>query len=402
MATIDDAGAAVKTLQEYLAEVQARDRTIDEGWNIEPESPDGQAIAIWTELLANLDEAVLRAYASVDPDTAVGQQLDRIARISGLSRQEGTFSTATVTFTGVNGTVIPPGTEVRNTETETIWETDENVTIDGGTAAVGVTATERGLKSAAIGDLSELPSPIAGVDNVTNDSAASLGRDSESDALLRVRRFKSVAAPGQNQADSLFGAVANAEGVKSAAVYENVTATTDSNGLGPHSVAVFAEGGEIADIQAAIAKRKNPGTGLNATAGFGALEVTSEVETPGGSPLSVTFFRPTLVPVYVDVEITGSLEAFQEQNIKQAIVDYADASLFDGSREGFDDTGFEIGELVPAGKLYTPVNKELAASGYISDLKIGTTSESVNALTVPVDFDALAVFDVDRITVITV
>ena len=402
MATIDEAGAAIKTLNEYLADIRTQYEAIDPAWNIAPESPDGMAIAIWSEALANLDEALIHAYASVDPQTAVGKQLDRIARISGIERKAGTFSTVTVTFSGDSGVVIPVGTEVRNADTGTTWKTDDNALIDGGTATVGVTATEQGPVSAAIGDLSELPSPISGVDSVTNDSAASLGRDPESDALLRVRRFKSVAAPGQNQVDSLFGGVANAEGVKSAAIYENFTDTTDSNGLGPHSVAVFAEGGEIADIQEAIATRKNPGTGLNATAGFGALEITSEVQTPGGNPLSVTFFRPTLIPVYVDVEITGSLQAFQEQNIKEAIVAYADASLFDGSREGFDDTGFEIGESVPVGKLYTPVNKELAASGYISDLKIGTASGSVDALTVSVEFDALAVFDVGRITVTTI
>lgn len=401
MATINEAGAAVKTLQSYLEDVRASYLGIDEGWNISPESPDGQAIAVWCELLALLDEGLIAAYRSVDPDTAVGQQLDRIARISGIERQDGTFSTATVEFSGTNGTVIPTGTEVRNTETDTIWETDSSVEISGGTATVGVTCTTVGPEPAATGDLSVIATPLSGVTSVTNNSPASLGRAVETDALFRVRRNNSVGAPGQNQVDSIFGGVANVDDVKHARVYENYTSTTDSNGLDSHSIAVFADGGAVDDVALAIANRKNPGTGLNAGNAFGANEVTADVETEENSPLTVTFFRPTLSDVYVDVEVTGELASGDEDEIKQAIVDYSLGELFGGSTDGFDKTGFGIGEIVPASKLYTPANRVIGSRGYVSSLTVGTTATPTGS-TVDPGFDGLAVLSTARIAITVV
>lgn len=398
MATINDAGAAVKTLQAYLEQVRAAYQDIDEGWNISPESPDGQAIAVWSELLALLDEQLINAYRSVDPSTAIGQQLDRIARISGIERQDGTFSTAQVTFSGTNGTVVPSGTEVRNSETDTIWETDGSVEITGGEADVGVTCTTVGPEPAAAGDLSVIATPVSGVSSVTNDNAASLGRPVETDALLRVRRNNSVSAPGSNQVDSMFGDVANVDDVKHVRIYENVSGSTDANGLDGHSIAVFVDGGTNQAVAEAIAVNKNPGTGLNADNSF-ANKVQVSVETEEQSPLDVTFYRPEIVTAFLFVEITGSPSSETVADIKEAIVDYANAELFTASTSGFDKTGFGIGEVVPVGKLYTPVNRVLGTSGYVSDLTIGESSGDVTNQSIDPGFNGLVTFNADNITV---
>src|SRR5690625_3510044 len=107
MATINEHGATAITLAEYMERLRAAYLAIDPDWNIEPESPDGQKLAIDAELLANLDEAVIHAYHSVDPNSAVGQQLDRIAQFAAITRQAATPSTAIVTFQGVEGAQIP-------------------------------------------------------------------------------------------------------------------------------------------------------------------------------------------------------------------------------------------------------------------------------------------------------
>lgn len=114
MAEITKDGAVAQTLNAYLTVMRQRYLDIDDGWNINPESPDGLIIAAWCETLANLDEAVINAYHSADPNSAVGQQLDRIAAFAGITRQDATFSTATVVFTGTPLVEIPAGTLVRN------------------------------------------------------------------------------------------------------------------------------------------------------------------------------------------------------------------------------------------------------------------------------------------------
>ncbi len=399
MATITEAGFALKTLQEYLSQVQSAYLDIDSGWNIEPESPDGMAIAIWSELLANLDEALAKAYSSVDPDTAVGQQLDRVARISGIDRKPGTFSTATVTFSGDDGTVIPQGTEVRNSETETIWETDTSVEISGGDASVQVTCTTRGPEPAGAGDLNEIVSPIAGVSSVTNNNAASLGRATENDAALRVRRNLSVASPGKNQVDSTFGRIANIDEVKHARIYENTTSSTDSNGLDPHSMAIFVNGGDTVEIAEAIANTKAPGCGLNADNSF-ANKIQEDVTTDTNSPLTVTFFRPVLTTIYVEVTIQGTLSSETIDDIKQAIVDYSNAELFGSGIQGFDKSGFGIGEIIPASKLHTPVHRVIQDNAYVSSILIGEASDSINQSQIDPGFNGLGVFSKDNISVV--
>lgn len=398
MATIDANGASVKTFRQYLDDITQRYLNIDPGWNLNSESPDGNAIRIWSEILANLDEKLIRAHDSVDPDSAKGVGLDRIARISGLERQEATASTATVTFSGTDGVAIPAGTGVRNVDTDTIWETEQEVTISGGSASVGVVCTTLGPETAGPGDLSEFEQPVSGVSSVTNSASASLGRSRESDASLRSRRFKSVSAPSSNQVASIVGSVADVDGVKAARIYENFSSSVDSNGLGGHSMAIFADGGDTTDIAKAIANRKNPGCSLNSGAGFGATEVTETVDTDSGSSLDVTFFRPNNIDIYVSVEIDGDLSSSSVDRLKQEIVDYANSELlvFGG---GFDFTGFGVGEVVYSGKLYTPVNRIVGENGSTSSITIGTSANSTTDNKIDPGFDGLAVFSTANISV---
>lgn len=400
MAVIDENGYLGKTLNEYLIEIQDALLAIDEGWNINPESPDGQNIAIQSELFANLEEAIAAAYNSVDPRSAIGQQLDRLAFISGIDRQAGTASTASLTFTGANGTFIPAGTLARNVITGTQWGTISSVTISGGSASVSANCTTLGAEPAGSGDISALVSPVGGVTAVTNPSAAVLGREEESDAVFRKRRNDSVAKPGSNQVDSMFAEIANVDAVTQVKIYENFEAVADANGVDPHSLLILVLGGSNADVANAIAAKKNPGCGLNATNTY-PNKVIVQAATPAGNPLEVTFYRPEQVPIYVDVTVNGFLGGIQDQ-IKQAIVDYANGVLFDPEIAAYDETGFEIGETVAAGKLYTAVNKVVADMGYASSILIGDDSGDVNYQTVDPGFNGIGQFDVNNIDVTVV
>lgn len=401
MATVNEFGATATSLLEYMEEIKNAYRAIDPAWNVEPESPDGLAIAIWSELFANLDEQALKSYQSVDPLSAAGVQLDRLGFISGITRQAATASTATVVFSGVDGTAIPAETKIRNTETDTLWETDSFVTISSGTASVGVTCLTLGPEPAAIGSLSVLDEPVGGVQSVTNAQAASLGRAQEGDAIYRVRRDLSVANPSNNQVDSIFAAVANVTGVKRARIYENPEDAADANGVAGHSLLILADGGTDEDVAAAIASRKNPGTGLNAGGAF-ANKVQVLTATPAGNPLTVTFYRPVLTTVYVEVTAAGDLYPSAVDDIKEAIVAYAGATLFDTDGTGFDRTGFDIGDLIAAGKLFTPVNRIIGDTGYALSIKIGTSAGAINLDSIDPGFNGLGVFDEANITVITV
>lgn len=396
MAEITIDGVTGTTLLEYQELMQEQYAAIDPEWNITPESPDGQAIDIWSETLALLDEQVQYAYMSRDPATATGQALNDIAQYANITRQDATFSTAEVVITGVDGTVIPAGNRVRHAETGTAWALDSEVEIAGPTTA-NVTATEAGALTASIGTLTEIADPVAGWASVNNEQAAAQGSDEESDNDFRLRRNQSVSLPGANQVDNIFSAVANVDGVTQARVYENSTSSTDANGLSDHSIAIFVQGGDVDEVRSAIAMKKNPGCGMNRENGIPGEESASTT-TPLGNPLDITFFHPELVTIYVAVTIdTGALSESTKDEIKQAIVDYS-LEGFTGQGDGFTRRGYQIGERVSAGRLYTPVNNIVADQGFVESIFVGASASPASS-SVAIDFNQLAVFDIANIEV---
>lgn len=398
MAEITETGATGTSLAEYKQLIEDGHLAIDPAWNIEPESPDGLRIAMEAELLANLDEQVVMSYLSADPGSAIGQQLNRIAAFCGLTRQAATPSTSTVTFTGVNGTQIPAGTKVRNSETDTLWLTDSAVTISGGTADVGVTCETPGAESAGIGDLSAMASSVGGVTGVSNAAPAIIGREEETDAQFRNRRSLSVSKPGNNQVDSIYAQIADVDGVSRLKIYENYEAVTDSDGILKNSICIFVQGGDDTEIGNAIAAQKAPGCGLNATNTF-PNKVQLTASTPKGNPLDVTFYRPEVVTAFLEIVLGSGTPDGLEEQIKEAVIEYANATLFNTDVESFDNTGFTIGEEVPVGKLYTPVNSVVGSLGYVDSILIGTSPSDISYQSVDPGVNGIVVFDADNITV---
>lgn len=400
MAEITKDGATGTTLSEYKEEIESAYLEIDSSWDIDPSTPDGLAIAVWAEMLANLDEEVLNAYHSVDPNSAIGQQLDRIAMFAGITRQAATHSTASVTFSGENLIEVPAGTLVRHRITGTLWATDVAVITDtNGTATVNVTCQLEGAQTGNAGTLTNIASVVGGVTSVNNDSAASLGLDEETDYAFRVRRNDSVALPGNNQIDTIYSSLVNMDGVKQVRVYENPDSEPDENGVLGHSMAIFIDGADSDDIVTTIATNKNPGCGLNRY--NNEIPNKNSIDTfttVNQQPVNVTYFRPEYFSVYVRVNIVSStLTDADGDDIKQAIVDY---SLYGLTQTvGFAKQGFRIGETIAAGRIFTPVNKLVGSDDYVANISIGLSSDSINLTTIPTRFYELGVFDSENIEV---
>lgn len=398
MAEITKYGVTGKTLQEYKDEVSEKYLAIDSAWNIDPETPDGMAIAVWSELLANLDEEVVNSYHSVDPNSAIGQQLDRIAAFAGIQRQPESFSTDVVEFEGDGLIEVPAGTKVRHRVTGTVWSTDTVVITDtSGRASVSVTCTSAGAQGANPGTLTIIATPVARIRSVTNKQGASLGKAKESNNAFRVRRNYSVALPGNNQIDNIKAALDNVTGVKQSLVHENVESETDEHGVYGHSMAIFIDGGETNDIVLAMATHKNPGCGLNRYNTF-PNKISVDTFTPKGQPVNITFYRPEYVAIYVQVDIkTSTLGEDEKALIKAAIVDYTLVG-FDETT-GFAKQGFRIGEALAAGRLYTPTNYFVGGDDYVSNISIGTSESDITKSVIPVTFNQLGVFSVENIKI---
>lgn len=398
MAEITPTGFVAKTEQQYFDEEQQLYLDIDSNWNLDPSTPDGLKLASDAEKFVQLDEALQQAYNSKDPNKARDLDLDTICAITGTVRNQGTFSSVTLTFTGSNGTIIPIGEEFESVVDGTRWVTQSDVTIAGGTASVAALASIRGSVNADTGTITRIVTTIGGLQTVTNNVPAAAGLDAETNGELRLRRAKSVSRQGNNQISNMIGEVLTVDGVKQCVIFENDTDVDNAfgNGLPPHSIAPLVDGGSDEDVALAIYLKKNPGCTLHAV-GTLVTETVTDPIYPQQTKL-ITFSRPIYVDMNVTVDIAddGTLPANVGDLIASAIVEYSEGDLI-ASESGFNSKGFVIGEDVPVSRINTPVNQVIGQYGnsYVTGLTVnGLTTGLVN-----IDFNETSRWLTTNITV---
>lgn len=415
MASITDQGITGTSLSEYLADLKRRILAIDPDWNLDADSPDGEKLGIDAEMFANLDEGIVAAYRSKDPDSATGEALRNIGKISGVQIREATYSVAPVTVRGTAGTAVPANSQVRSRIDNTVWLTTAPIVIGVSQTGTGfATCTTPGRVLAAAGELTIIGTPYPGWSSVTNGEAAA-GEAAETDIEFRVRRNNSVSLPGSNQKDNMKAAIANVPGVTDVEVLENNSdEPKDPDGIPYTAIAVIVNGGSDADVALAMYTKYNPGTPMYPRYSTktdkwvdapGATGVKVEVVSPRtGNRETMTFQRAIGLPIYVAVSVQrkGNLPSNIEQLIKESIVEDSKRTLFSGEQVvGFNKGGYDIGELVPVGRLYTPVNKVLGQYGdsYITNLTIGRTASAQGLTPIQPGIAEIPTFDPDNIVV---
>lgn len=258
-ATVTDSGISAPDYQTILSQLTGYFRQIYGADSyLEPDSKDGQMIAIYALAMHDANNAVIAAYNSYSPATSTGAALSNNVAINGISRLASGYSNADVLLTGQVGTVIKNG-RVRD-KNGNLWRLPSTVTLDAhGSATVTAVCTQTGQITALPGDISEIATPTRGWQSVTNPAVAATGRPVETDNQLRNRQKKSVALPSRTVLDGIQGAVALLSGVVRQRGFENDTSETDKNGIPSHSVAMIVDGGDVNAIASAIALKKTPG-----------------------------------------------------------------------------------------------------------------------------------------------
>ena len=415
MAEINDQGITGTSLNEYLADLQTRTLAIDPDWNLDPDTPDGEKLGIDAEMLANLDEGIVAAYRAKDPDSATGEALRNIGKISGVAIRDATYSVAPITITGQAGIVLPATSQIRSKVDNTLWLTTAAIVIGVSQSATGfATCVTPGRVLAAAGELTVIGTPYPGWSSVTN-AAAAPGEAAESDVEFRARRNKSVSLPGSNMKDNMLAAVANVPGVTDVKILENNSDDpVDPDGIPYTAIAVIVNGGTDQGIGQAMYSKYNPGTPMYPRYSTktdtwvdppGTTGVKVQINSPStGNIETMTFQRAAALPVhvFVGVQRMGNLPSDIEQRIKDAIVEDSTKKLLSEDQvKGFNQGGYDIGEVVPVGRLYTPVNKVLGQYGdsYITSLTIGLSAGSQGVTPIQPGIAELATFDPDNITV---
>lgn len=386
LAYIDESGYHFADYPTVLAHYQDAYRAVyGNDVYLEPDSQDGQWLAIQAQASYDLMVLFAAVYNSFAPNTASGVPLSRSVKINGIARKVATFSNADLTIVGQAGTAITNGQAEDGNGIK--WNLPASVTIPlSGTIIVNATAVAMGSVQAIAASITKIATPTRGWQTVNNVLAAVPGEPIESDAELRVRQTVSTALPSLSVLDGTLGAVANVPGVTRYKAYENDQNSTDADGIPEHSIAIVVEGGDIQAIGDAIAIKKTPGTGT-----YGTTTVTTYDEY--GVPNDIEFFRPTNVTIGVEVTI-DALQGYTtgyDGLIKQAVADSISA--------------LAIGSDVLITKLYVPANLPGTQPGTTFDISLIRIKKNVGAFgtsNIVIAFNEAAMCALIDVTVVVV
>lgn len=367
-------GIQVQTFQEIYDELAAGYREIyGDDINLDPDSPDGQRVGIEAQARLDLQTYGLTLYQQLDPDFALGQSLNRIIKLAGITRRPANRSQVDVTVTTDRPLTLPEDYQVEDDLGQT-WVTLSERTLVSGANTVTLFAQNFGAVEADANTIDTPVTVVIGVLSVDNPAAATVGRDEETDEELRIRRNRSLSLPATSTVGGLFTALGNIVGVTDLVVYENDQDTTDTErDMPPHSIWPVVEGGAVADIVEAIAKNKTGGTVLKGTVEG---TYTETLQKPNGDEYVIlhemSFDRPVEVRLYVRLTATRK-EASDPVDVAQIQQEVAART-------------FTINENVLASDLYRNVYQ--AGENFIAtDLEVSTDDVAYTDARLETDFD---------------
>lgn len=380
---ISPTGITAPSFQDCLEFLQAQYRAIyGQDVYLEPDSQDGQWIAIQAQGYADCGATLIAIYNSFSPATAQYAALSNNVKINGIRRAIATYSTVSLLLTGQVGTTINQG--VVQDSNGIRWNLPLVVVIpQGGQITVTATCANLGAVPALAGTITIIRTPTLGWQTVTNPTNAVPGSPVEKDGPLRARQAISTSLPSQSILDGIRGAVASVSGVTRSRIYENDGSgkdangnpmPVDANGQPPKTISVTVEGGDDNAVARAIALKKGPGCGTYGTTKIAVIDASNNQAT-------INYFRPTYVAVAVAISI-NPLPGYTNDTgdrIKSAVANYI--------------SGLGIGAAVMLGRLYVPANLpgiDVAATFELLSVKCAAKPNTPQAADVAIAFNQIA------------
>lgn len=326
MAGVEVTGFVKKTFAEIKAELEASERAdISPSLSLAPATVFGQVNGIVSDLLRQCWDVAEGVYRALYPNSAEGDALENICSITGIIRLDKTKSTVTVVATGTPATSIPIGSVISVQTTGDRFVTLATAVIGGGgTVSIDCESEEFGPIAAPAGTLTVIVTPVGGWDSVTNALDAVLGRNIETDVELRARRVQALFNPGGGTLESILAAVSGVSGVTSAFAFENVSLSTNSDGLPGKSFEIVVEGGDDVAICQAIFDNKPAGIFPYGTS-------DEDIVDSQGFSHDINFSRPTEVEMWISLTVVvnpaifgGGIESEGVTLVKQALADFGD------------------------------------------------------------------------------
>ena len=373
--TIGPGGLSIPSLQDIIDYLEAGMLAIYPSANLNPNSPDGQWIALVAQATLDSYQLLAGTYTSFDPSQATGTNLDRDCAYNGVTRNAGTYTQQNVAVT-TSGAVTLPGLD-HSAFPFTVADAQGNQYQLITTTAIPSSGTTSLLFEAAlIGPIQSAPNTITvpvtilpSVTSVNNPTGpSSVGINEEADPSLRIRRANSVALPSKGYLQGLYGALLDIEGVAYAAVYENTGSSTDIYGTPGHSIwcVVDINGSSVGTIENEVANaiyiKRNAGCGLRGN-------ISIPITQVDGSTFNVLFDTSVAENLWVKatvVPITGAVDA--NYIASQVLAQFANS--------------YSIGESADSSSIVAYI-KQIAPNAAVSLEGVSTNGSSWGTLITP-------------------
>src|SRR5690554_3049674 len=416
MAGLTENGFEIKRYQEIVSDQRSKAiELFGAGVDTSVNSILGQLSQLTSLELALLWEGLEDVNNAFNPNAATGKSLDDLASLVGVYRLDAEPTQGSMEFTGRNGTLVPAGTQVSNSDTgdvfsvasdtllsseraysieyqvrsvsdsstytiningvvasyttgvgETVTDlrdglqnaintnadlsfvtaegvdadkltithtiignsfsassNSSSIFADAVTCLVYVRSNELGQVAAASGSITSIDTPVSGLNTITNLTSLIVGRSTETDDELRIRRNRRATQVGKATPEAIARALESLQGVSDAFVIENRTLATDVDGRPPKSYEAVVVGGEVGDIAKSIWD-----TGPAGVETYG--NISQVVEDSNGDAHVISFSRPENVYVTFEVDYQVYDEEIFPANgvqaIRDAIVRYGDST----------------------------------------------------------------------------
>ena len=321
--SFDANGLQVITQNEIVDNLTSEFQEIyGEDINVDSNSPDGQIINTFAQMLEDQYELLSQVNASFDPDQAIGVVLDQRCAINGIQRKAGTYTYVTIDVTADRSVTLDGIDRVPAEQAYTISDNEGNLFVLSATSSINSGTSQLVFRALNVGNVEVLPNTITtpvtiilGVKSVNNPGVAiSQGTNEETDSELRERRKRSVSISNQGYVDGLAAALENLSDVTKVNVYQNRGNTTDADGIPGHSIWVVIQGGTDEEIGQVMDNKVAGGVGMKGSQSVNVQQSDGQVET-------YLFDRPSAQTLYIKLDITPlNGQTIVYDDIKSALV----------------------------------------------------------------------------------
>jgi hypothetical protein len=264
-------------------------KAVDPNLRFTPDTIAGQLTGIMANQIRQVWEMAAGLYASLDSSSATGKALDALCQLTGTYRKQATPSRSLLKLTLAPGATLPQGIIVADENNAKarfrIQAAKKNETDKEASFLLEANAEETGPLHVKAGQLTKIITPHAGLIAVANPEDAQPGTNTESDADLRLRRFKELSAQGSATHRALISRLLRIKGVDAAFIEE-----------GDKEFSAYVLGGDEQQIAETIWYHKPLGIHTKGS-------IAKDVKGSNGETTCIRFNRPSVIKLFLDVKV---------------------------------------------------------------------------------------------------